>query len=144
MFQLNLPNGFYGSAIVQSDLPIAATSANVDYQVQYDGTVVWNLYNPCGFFRQLGDCEFETPPPPPPPGGDNGQIIKTVVDENGDVVPGVTILVTGVADNGDDYASQLVTNAAGQASFIVPAGVYDIAITAVPGGYAIDPDDAID
>ena len=54
MFQHNLPNGFTGSALVTSELPIAATSANVDYQVQGDGTVVYNLYNPCGFFRFSG------------------------------------------------------------------------------------------
>ena len=58
MFQENLPNGFYGSALVASQLPIAATSANVNYEVQFDGTVVWNLVNPCGFFRQQGDCEI--------------------------------------------------------------------------------------
>lgn len=61
MFQHNLPNGFLGSAWVTSDQPIVATTANVDYQVQGDGTVVWNLYNPCGFFRQTGDCEFIVP-----------------------------------------------------------------------------------
>jgi fimbrial isopeptide formation D2 family protein/uncharacterized repeat protein (TIGR01451 family) len=59
MFQENLPNGFYGSAIVVSELPIASTSANVDYQVQGDGTAIWNLFNPCGLFRQVGDCSWE-------------------------------------------------------------------------------------
>jgi len=62
MTQENLPNGFSGSAIVSSDLPIAATSANVDYQVQGDGTAIWTLYNPCGFYRQLGDCAFIVEP----------------------------------------------------------------------------------
>jgi hypothetical protein len=130
MFQQNLPNGFFGSAIVSSDLPIAATSANVDYQVQYDGTVVWNLYNPCGFFRQTGDCIWE--PPTEGPGDDVGQIIKTVLDDEGNPVAGVEITVTGVTDGGDDYASVLTTNAAGQASFVVPAGTYDVEITDWP------------
>ena len=61
MTQNNLPNGFSGSALVASQLPIAATSANVDYQVQGDGTAIWTLYNPCGLYRQLGDCEFVLP-----------------------------------------------------------------------------------
>ncbi|MGH9174099.1 MAG: hypothetical protein ACRD1H_07060, partial [Vicinamibacterales bacterium] len=61
MFQMNLPNGFEGSALVASDLPIAATTANVNYEVQGDGTALWNLYNPCGLFRQLGDCVFVAP-----------------------------------------------------------------------------------
>jgi hypothetical protein len=64
MFQENLPNGFYGSAWVTSQLPIAATTANVDYQVDGDGTVVWNLYNPCGFFRHTGDCVLPVEPEP--------------------------------------------------------------------------------
>ena len=71
MFQHNLPNGFTGAALVTSDLPIAATSANVDYQVQGDGTVIYDLYNPCGFFRQSGypgddpSCVYEAPVTPP-------------------------------------------------------------------------------
>jgi hypothetical protein len=64
MTQENLPNGFSGSAIVHSDLPIAATTVNVDYQVQGDGTAIWNLYNPCGLYRQLGDCPFVVEPEP--------------------------------------------------------------------------------
>jgi len=64
MTQANLPNGFSGSALVTSELPIAASSANVDYQVQGDGTAIWTLYNPCGFYRQLGDCVFVPAPEP--------------------------------------------------------------------------------
>ena len=70
MFHQNLPNGFYGSAIVDSELPVVATSANVDYQVDGDGTVVWNLYNPCGLFRQSGfpsdGCVYSSPLEPLP------------------------------------------------------------------------------
>jgi hypothetical protein len=52
--QHNLPNGFYGAALVTSTYSIAATSANVDYQVQNDGSVLWNAFNPCGFYRTPG------------------------------------------------------------------------------------------
>ncbi|MEI2616734.1 MAG: hypothetical protein V9F06_03700 [Thermomicrobiales bacterium] len=66
MTQHNLPNGYYGSAVAMSYvLPFVAVTANVDYQVQGDGSVVWNGYNPCGLFRsidytgdQTGYCVF--------------------------------------------------------------------------------------
>jgi len=54
MTQHNLPNGYYGSAItVSAGLPYVATTGNVDYQVDGDGSVIWNGYNPCGLFRAL-------------------------------------------------------------------------------------------
>ena len=61
--QHNIPNGFYGAALVTATYPIVATSANVDYQVQYDGSVIWNAFNSCGFYRTPGpfDCYFGDP-----------------------------------------------------------------------------------
>lgn len=61
MFHNNLPNGYVGSAIVVSELAVVATTANVDYQVSGDGTAIWNLSNPCGFFRQAGECVYRSP-----------------------------------------------------------------------------------
>ncbi len=53
MTQHNLPNGYYGSAVVHANLPFVATTSNVDYQVQGDGSVIWNGYSPCGLFRSI-------------------------------------------------------------------------------------------
>ncbi len=74
MTQHNLPNGYYGSAVAHANLPFVAVTANVDYQVTGDGSVVWNGYNPCGLFRSIdytGDetlfCVFGITAPPNPP-----------------------------------------------------------------------------
>jgi hypothetical protein len=96
MFQENLPNGFYGSALVLSELPIVTTSANVDYQVQGDGTVVWNGYNPCGLFRQLGDCPWVPPIP----------TATKIIDTN---VEGALVCVYAVGDAGQDGKPELPT-----------------------------------
>ena len=57
MTQHNLPNGYYGSVVTDGDLPYVATTGNVDYQVDGDGSVIWNSYNPCGQFRAFQDWE---------------------------------------------------------------------------------------
>ena len=57
MTQHNLPNGYYGSVITSGNLPYVSTTSNVDYQVQGDGSVIWNSYNPCGQFRAFQDWE---------------------------------------------------------------------------------------
>jgi hypothetical protein len=91
MWHGNLPWGYYGSAVVDSDLPIVATTANVDYAVSGDGTAIWNLYNPCGLFRQPGDCfsgPFAT---------DFARVNANVVI-NGATVPNLPVVVT--CDNG--------------------------------------------
>jgi len=60
MWQENLPVGYYGSVITVGNLPYAATTGNVDYQVDGDGSVIWNSYNPCGQFRSIDlfECSF--------------------------------------------------------------------------------------
>jgi len=142
MFHHNLPNGFSGSALVPSDLPIAATTANVDYQVQFDGTVVWNLYNPCGFFRQSGfpgdtpDCVYQAPVNPPPA---TATITKEVVCSTCDVadqnVAGATVLYEGTTDTGFDVNGSGITGVGGDIVFAVPPGTYTITLAGLPSQY---------
>ena len=51
-----------GSVVTEGNLPYVATTGNVDYQVDGDGSVIWNSYNPCGQFRAFqdwnGSCLF--------------------------------------------------------------------------------------
>lgn len=103
MFQHNIPNGYYGSAIATSlnELPFSMTSANVDYQVQGDGSTIWNGYNPCGLFRQTDGCVYELPPPPPGPDPDleTGFLEKTFVDAlTGDPISNLDLVVTLVGE----------------------------------------------
>ncbi|MEZ4520877.1 MAG: hypothetical protein R3A46_04385, partial [Thermomicrobiales bacterium] len=97
MTQGNLPNGFYGSAVLTSTLPVAAVTTQVDYQVEWDGTAVWLGYNPCGYYRDNGfddrglegfgadfNCNLGDPF-----NTAGGQVSKTFHDENGDAVAGV-------------------------------------------------------
>jgi hypothetical protein len=157
MFQHNLPNGFYGSAYVVSDYPIAATTANVDYQVAGDGTAVWNLYNPCGFFRQAGAEVGEgdlTPAVGPSDcyqpilGGTetNGTITKTVTCSTCDfdfdgtpdtdvVVSGANVSFEGTDVYGHDFTGSGMTNSTGTVTFAVPAGTYDVTIESLPDGF---------
>jgi len=89
--QHNLPNGFYGAALVTSTYPIVATSANVDYQVQYDGSVIWNAFNPCGFYRTPGvfDCYLGDPFEPVA----GGSVKKIFYDEFGEPVEGALAVI---------------------------------------------------
>ena len=142
MFNNNLPNGFYGSAIVTSELPVAATTANVDYQVQGDGTVVWNLYNPCGFFRQSGfpadspSCVYQGPVAGPVA---DATITKEVVCPDCAVanmmVSGAVVSYSGTATNGDAFNGSGVTGATGLVTFAVPAGTYTITLESLPATY---------
>ena len=94
----NLPNGFVGSAVVSSTLPVASVTTQVDYQVEWDGTAVWLGFNPCGYYRDNGGDDSELA------GGfvydvncnlgdpfntAGGQIKKTFHDENGAEISGV-------------------------------------------------------
>jgi len=128
MTQHNLPNGYYGSAVVHANLPFVMTSGNVDYQVDGDGSVIWNGYNPCGQFRSFGvDCVFSWPEE-----GVSASLTKVVLDENGDPVVGATVEVSGEDVNGDDYLSTGETNVDGEAIFEVVPGIYNVEITAPP------------
>jgi hypothetical protein len=141
MFHNNLPNGYVGSALVDSSLPVVATTANVDYQVDGDGTAIWNLSNPCGFFRQAGECVYESPLEPLPA---NATLTKEVVyddpfDGTDELVglSGVTVAYDGVDENEFPVSGSAFTNNDGTVTFAVPGGVYDITLSGLdaPEGY---------
>ncbi len=132
MFHNNLPNGYVGSAIVTSELPIVATTANVDYQVNGDGTAIWNLSNPCGFFRQAGECVYESPLEPLDA---NATLTKEVVVDNPfddvegtEALEGVMVSYDGIDDNGFAVSGTGFTGATGMVTFAVPGGIYDITL----------------
>ncbi len=136
MFHNNLPNGYVGSAIVTSDLPVVATTANVDYQVDGDGTAIWNLSNPCGFFRQAGECVYESPLEPLEA---NATLTKEVVVDNPfdgvegtEALEGVMVTYEGVDDNDFYVTGSGFTGENGTVTFAVPAGEYDIELTTLP------------
>ncbi len=151
MFHNNLPNGYVGSAIVTSDLPIVATTANVDYQVSGDGTAIWNLSNPCGFFREAGFCVWESPLEP---GAANATLTKTVVVDNpfdgvegNEPVEGAMVSYEGWDDNGFAVSGAGMTGANGSVTFAVPAstmfegGGYSISVDAdAPEGFVYSGD----
>ncbi len=143
MFHNNLPNGYVGSAIVVSDLPVVATTANVDYQVSGDGTAIWNLSNPCGFFRQAGECVYESPLEPLEA---NATLTKEVVVDNPfdgsnelEPLAGVLVSYEGWDDNDFYVTGSGITGANGTVTFAVPAGdEYSIeleSLPAAPDGY---------
>jgi hypothetical protein len=142
MFHGNLPNGFYGSALVTSDLPIAATTANVDYQVQGDGTVVWNLYNPCGFFRFSGypgddpDCVYQAPVVPPDAVATiTKEVICSTCTVADSLVEGALVTYEGVTDTGFLVNGSGMTGATGTVTFAVPPGTYTITLESLPSVY---------
>ncbi|CAN5612395.1 hypothetical protein BH23CHL2_BH23CHL2_20440 [soil metagenome] len=144
MTQHNLPNGFVGSAVAVASNPIVATSAQVDYQVQWDGTAIWNAFNPCGFFRAIGDCAYGDPFAPV---ADGSTIEKTYVDETGAPVSGVqTILYDADAFGAIGVENPLfagetwtgVSDEDGEVSFNVPAGTYYLIVTDVLGSDGYD------
>lgn len=87
MTQGNLPSGYYGSAVVTSTYPVAATSAQVDYQVGDDGAVIWNSYNPGGFYRISGCYDFGDVFDQPT----GGSVKKFFTDDTGAPVTGVNV-----------------------------------------------------
>jgi hypothetical protein len=132
---------------VDSELPVVATSANVDYQVDGDGTTVWNLYNPCGLFRQSGfpadGCVYASPLEPLPV---TATLTKTVTCTDCDLdfdgvidtdtaVEGALVSYSGEDANGFPVSGSGMTNSDGEVVFAVPAGTYDITVTP-PAGYA--------
>ena len=151
MFHHNLPNGYVGSAIVVSDLPVVATTANVDYQVNGDGTAIWNLSNPCGFFRQTGECIYESPLEPLDA---NATLTKEVVVDNPfddvegtEALSGVMVTYEGWDENDFYVTGSGFTGANGTATFAVPAGEYSIELVTLPNApdgyvYTGDMDDS--
>jgi hypothetical protein len=128
--------------LVDSDLPVFATTANVDYQVQGDGTVVWNLYNPCGFFRFSGfpgddpDCVYQAPIEPPDA---TATITKEVICETCTVadveVEGALVTYEGTTDTGFAVNGSGLTGALGHVTFAVPPGSYTITLESLPAVY---------
>jgi hypothetical protein len=140
----NLPNGFYGAALVYATYPVAVTTANVDYQVQYDGSVIWNAVNPCGFYRDAGfGCNFGDPFEQP----EGGSVEKIITDEFGEPVAGVgATLYNTVAWyelNGYDlpgvpWIGYGFSDATGEITWTnVPEGDYVLVITNVPGDFDV-------
>ncbi len=155
--QHNLPNGFTGAAQVVSNIPVAAVSANVDYQVDGDGSAIFNAYNPCGLYRTAGvtalldenglpvfdeqgnpvlvsGCTFGDP------FDITGRsVTKSFVDEDGEPVAGVTFSIVG---NNPAFPFQRdgVSGVDGSATFTnVPVGEYDLYVNSVPD-YVVAPD----
>ncbi len=106
---MNLPNGFYGSAVVTSTLPVASVTTQVDYQVEWDGTAVWLGYNPCGYYRDNGgydltgfgydsNCNLGDPF-----NTAGGQITKNFVDDNGEAITGAYVEIWNEAYYQQEY-----------------------------------------
>jgi len=137
MTQHNLPNGYYGSAVVHANLPFTMVSANVDYQVQGDGSVIWNGYNPCGLFRAFQeDCVWGWPEQP-----GLATLTKIVVDKEGNPIAGVKVTFDGRDVNGDLQNGEGYTDADGVVSWnSLVAGTYNINVVGAPAGYMFGPD----
>ena len=132
LWQQNLPNGFTGAAQVVASQPVAAVSANVNYEVDGDGSAIFNAFNPCGLYRTMGACTFGDPFDPT-----GRSFTKTFVDTNGDPVAGVGFNIVGTTEffpyqrdgwSGVD-GSSIFTN--------VPVGNYELYVTSVPDGYVM-------
>jgi hypothetical protein len=136
LWQHNLPNGFQGAAQVVATLPIVAVSANVNYDVDGDGSALFNAFNPCGLYRVVAGCEFGGPLEPT-----DGTVIKTFVDQNGDPVEGVQFQITTVDGAEEPYTRDGISGEDGSETFEnVPLGDYELYVLSVPDGYApIDP-----
>ena len=139
---------------------MAATTANVDYQVSNDGTAIWLGYNPCGFYRANGsDCYWGDPFQQP-----EGGSIKVVVDDYyyGDGIENVEIMLVNEDEPGpglNNHVSEhpigpnyiyLTTDPNGAAlATIVREGKWKIYIIGVPLNshgepmYEFDPDEVI-
>lgn len=138
LWQHNLPNGFYGAAQVIASAPIGAVSANVDYQVDGDGSVIYNAFNPCGYYR--------TAPPPSDetrrcylgdPFNYSGQSVsKRFIDEEDQPIQGVQFHIAG--QNPDfPYQRHGISGADGWAHLPnVPPGEYQLNVDVVPDQYS--------
>ena len=153
-FAQNLPNGFFGSAVVVSTLPVSSVTTQVDYQVEWDGTAVWLGYNPCGYYRDNGydsygdhyvdsNCNLGDPF-----NTQGGQITKRFYDETGEEITGVYVELWNEAAYQQDYLGNEsyagipwyasgYSDVEGRVEWTnVPVGTYYLYIADVPdGGY---------
>jgi hypothetical protein len=137
LWQNNLPNGFTGAAQVVASQPVAAVSANVNYEVDGDGSAIFNAFNPCGLYRTTGACTFGDPFDPT-----GRSFTKTFVDQFGDPVAGVGFQVSSTPGTTDfPYTRDGVSGVDGTRTFSnMPLGTYDLFVTSLPAGYApVDP-----
>src|SRR5690606_38449240 len=111
LWQHNLPNGFLGAAQVVASQPVAAVSANVNYDVDGDGSAIFNAFNPCGLYRTTGACTFGDPFDTT-----GGSVTKYFVDSDGDPVAGVVMQIDG-NNPAFPYTRQGVSNVDGQVTF---------------------------
>ena len=103
---------------------------------------IWNLYNPCGFFRFSGfpgdvpDCVYQAPVTEP---GADATITKTVTCPTCTVAPvevaGALVSYTGTDTSGFDHNGSGLTSATGSVTFAVPAGTYSITLESLPSVY---------
>ena len=121
-----------------SNVPVAVVSANVDYQVDGDGSAIFNAFNPCGYYRTVD--------PVSPDGSFNcslgdpfnvtgGSITKYFVNQDGQPVPGVQFHIVG--DN-PDFPLQRhgISGPDGAAMFTnVPVGNYELNVDSLPSIY---------
>lgn len=128
MHSANLPNGFYGSAVLTSTLPVAAVTTQADYQVISDGSAVWNGHNPCGYYRDAGNPCTIVPPPDVVP--DVSQVTVQLIDQEQLPIPGIVLRLNNLATPLEFTGS---TDEAGQVAWAnVPAGNYTLTVVSVP------------
>ena len=154
-FAQNLPNGFFGSAVVVSTLPVSSVTTQVDYQVEWDGTAVWLGYNPCGYYRDNGyndsydlydsNCNLGDPF-----NTQGGQITKYFYDETGEEITGVYAELWNEAAYQQDYLGNEsyagipwyaggYSDVEGRIEWTnVPVGTYYLYIGEVPDGNYTD------
>ncbi len=131
LWQHNLPDGFYGAAQVISSLPVAAVSANVDYQVDGDGSTIFNAFNPCGHYRVAGAlCSFEGPIDI-----SGGSVTKTWLNLDDEPVVGVQFHIVST-DLDSPYQRHGISGMDGSTTFDdVPPGTYHLNVDALPAIY---------
>ena len=147
LWQQNLPNGFTGAAQVVANVPVAAVSANVNYEVDGDGSAIFNAFNPCGFYRTAWPCSFGDVLEP---GGQSVTKYFIVDDEDGEDettisedaigIQGVNFSI--VSTSGAGYQRDGISGTDGSGIFTnVPVGTYELYVTGgVPGDF-LDPGD---
>jgi hypothetical protein len=147
LWQHNLPHGFYGAAQVIANVPVAVVSANVDYQVEGDGSAIFNAFNPCGYYRTVDpadadrDCFFGDPFDVT-----GGSVTKYFVDDSEDKNPVAGVVFQVGNDNpAFPYTRQATSGPDGSAVLTnLPVGNYELHVMAVPAGFTLEGSDIKD